>query len=290
MRRSLLRLLALACLATLALSEESGQATNDGQGAVDAAPVQTSTQAADANEPASTSAAAAAAASPTANYIPRQPNSRPTSRRSGRRGNKGKNRCRVPGCSRCAANDRTVCEACRVGYGLTTDGQCQTCGGGCQSCASAGPGKCDKCKKGFTLDKITREAAAHAGGGCHGARDDGRIDYKSFAKALAAAGRGGGHRGAAGGAGGGPDRDRDRRAEELSMLRNLRADMADCQQTLESVPVYRSIGHKMATHCRSHSLQRCMTAEPVQQQQQCYAGSAKKAIALQFQQQMAKKH
>ena len=157
MRQTLLRLLALACLANLALSEETAQ-PHDGQDAahVDqgAVPAQTSTPAADGKEAAS--ASAAAAASPSTNYIPRQPNSRPRPR-SGRRGNKGKNRCRVPGCSRCSATDRTVCETCRIGYGLTSDGQCQICGAGCQSCANTGPGKCDKCKKGFTLEKITSE-------------------------------------------------------------------------------------------------------------------------------------
>merc|ERR1719197_784196 len=125
------------------------------------------------------------------------------------------------------------------------------------------------------IDEMIREATRSGGGG-----SSGRINYAHFVKVMMARGAGSGG-GGGGGGGGGCD------LLDCGLLGNLRADMADCQLTLESEPTYRSIGHKMATHCRSHSLQRCMTAEPAMQQQQCYAGSAKKAFGRQFQTKMA---
>jgi len=75
-------------------------------------------------------------------------------RRSSRnnRGRKGR-RCRLPGCLRCSQNDKNTCELCRIGFGLTPEGQCQPCGPNCKECINAGPGGCDTCKPAFTLER-----------------------------------------------------------------------------------------------------------------------------------------
>ena len=93
-----------------------------------------------------------------ASAIRRRPNGR-----AGRR-NRGKNRCRLPGCLRCHASDREVCDMCRNGYAKLESGKCQACGFGCQDCSKSGPGACDKCKSGFTYNRVSNtceRCAAH---------------------------------------------------------------------------------------------------------------------------------
>ena len=73
-----------------------------------------------------------------------------------RRGGKNKRRnCRVPGCNRCNPTNRTICEACTVGYGLTSEGKCERCSEGCVLCTVEGTGGCDMCRTGYTKSAVT---------------------------------------------------------------------------------------------------------------------------------------
>ena len=83
------------------------------------------------------------------------PSSKAQRRRQRARG-KTKN-CRIPGCKRCNLEDREKCDQCRPTYGLTEAKLCSPCGANCEKCDDAGPGSCDMCRKGFTLDKISNE-------------------------------------------------------------------------------------------------------------------------------------
>ena len=83
------------------------------------------------------------------------PSSKAQRRRQRARG-KTKN-CRIPGCKRCNLEDREKCDQCRPTYGLTEAKLCSPCGANCEKCDDAGPGSCDVCRKGFTLDKISNE-------------------------------------------------------------------------------------------------------------------------------------
>jgi len=59
--------------------------------------------------------------------------------------------CSSPGCAGCDGSD---CEKCRLGTVMTARG-CEECGDPkCASCLNAGPGGCDKCRSGFTFEKI----------------------------------------------------------------------------------------------------------------------------------------
>jgi len=86
--------------------------------------------------------------------------------RNGRRRN-NKNRCRLPGCAKCESGPNpATCEVCRIGFGMTEEKQCAVCGANCKECANAGPGKCDTCKQGFTLDAVSGQCKACAAH-CH---------------------------------------------------------------------------------------------------------------------------
>lgn len=75
-----------------------------------------------------------------------------------------KNRCQkcstvIQNCVKCSSV--SACTKCiNDSFTVDQDGSCQPCAANCRTCRTIGPGKCDTCSAGFTVDSQTKTCTA----------------------------------------------------------------------------------------------------------------------------------